>query len=374
MCARPIEFPRAKDYILEKELGRGACGVTVVIYDPAIDERFVCKKYAPFHDGFKEQLFSNFVREIKLLYLLNHPNIVRVFNYYLYPEKHVGYIIMEYVVGTDIDDYLVQHPEAVNEIFRQTVDGFFHLEERRILHRDIRPLNLMVGSTGTVKIIDFGFGKQTTGEEDFDKSISLNWWCEPPMEFEDGIYDFSTEVYFVGRLFERIITDRNIQHFKHNGILKQMCARRPGDRVSSFRDVRKELLSDKFLDIHFEDWEREAYREFSDSLYAIASKMEASTKYYDAESVQPRLEECFKRVMLEDVIPNNSLLLNCFINGAYRYKTKNQFRVYVLRDFIDLFRPCSREKKNIIISNLQTKLDSVPRYDQKTNFDGDIPF
>lgn len=374
MCARPIEFPRQKDYILEQELGRGACGLTVVVYDPVIEERFVCKKYAPFHDGFKEQFFTNFIREIKLLYLLNHPNIVRVFNYYLYPEKHLGYIFMEYVVGTDIDDYLEQHPETVNEIFRQTVDGFSHLEESRILHRDIRPLNLMIGSTGAVKIIDFGFGKQTTGEEDFDKSISLNWWCEPPLEFEDGIYDFATEVYFVGKLFERIVIDRDIQHFKHNGLLKRMCARRPTDRISSFAEVRKELLADRFLDIQFEDWEREAYREFSDGLYAIASKMEANTKYYDAENVQSRLEDCFKRVMLEDVIPKNSLILNCFVNGAYHFKTNVSFRVYALRDFVDLFRLCSREKKNIIISNLQTKLDAVPRYDQKMDFDDDIPF
>jgi serine/threonine-protein kinase len=345
-----------------------------VVYDPVIEERFVCKKYAPFHDGFKEQFFTNFIREIKLLYLLNHPNIVRVFNYHLYPEKHLGYIFMEYVVGTDIDDYLEQHPETVNEIFRQTVDGFAHLEESRILHRDIRPLNLMIGSTGAVKIIDFGFGKQTTGEEDFDKSISLNWWCEPPLEFEGGIYDFATEVYFVGKLFERIVIDRDIQHFKHNGLLKRMCARRPTDRISSFAEVRKELLADRFLDIQFEDWEREAYREFSDGLYAIASKMEANTKYYDAENVQSRLEDCFKRVMLEDVIPKNSLILNCFVNGAYHFKTNVSFRVYALRDFVDLFRPCSREKKNIIISNLQTKLDAVPRYDQKMDFDDDIPF
>lgn len=374
MCARPIEFPRPKDYILEQELGQGACGLTVVVYDPVIEERFVCKKYAPFHDGFKEQFFTNFVREIKLLYLLNHQNIVRVFNYYLYPEKHLGYIFMEYVVGTDIDDYLGQHPETVNEIFRQAIDGFAHLEENHILHRDIRPLNLMVGSTGIVKIIDFGFGKQSTGEEDFDKSISLNWWCEPPLEFEDRIYDFATEVYFVGKLFERIVIDRDIQHFKHSGLLKRMCARRPSDRVSSFADVRKELLADRFLDIQFEDWEREAYREFSDGLYAIASKLEENTKYYDAENVQSRLEDCFKRVMLEEVIPKNSLILNCFINGAYHFKTNIFFRVYALRNFVDLFRSCSREKKNIIINNLQAKLDAVPRYDHKVDFDDDIPF
>ncbi|HNB23075.1 MAG TPA: protein kinase [Candidatus Melainabacteria bacterium] len=374
MSARPIEFPRPKDYILERELGQGACGLTVVVYDPVIDERFVCKKYAPIYENLKEELFANFVKEIKLLYLLNHPNVVRVFNYYLYPERHLGYIFMEYVVGTDIDEYLKQHPESVNEVFRQAVEGFFHLEENRILHRDIRPLNLMVGENGVVKIIDFGFGKQTTREGDFDKSISLNWWCEPPQDFEDGIYDFTTEVYFVGKLFERIVSDRDIQHFKHAGLLRKMCARKPTDRTAAFADVRRELLSDRFLDINFEAWELKVYREFSSSLYAIASKVETNTKYYDVESVQSRLEDCLRKVMLEDVVPKNSLVLSCFVNGGYYFSTNAVFRVYTLREFVEFFRSCSREKKNIIISNLQTKLDAVPRYDQKSAFDDDIPF
>ena len=66
MSAKPIEFPRPKEYILEKELGHGACGRTVVVYDQMIDERFVCKKYSPILEGLKEDLFANFVCEIKL--------------------------------------------------------------------------------------------------------------------------------------------------------------------------------------------------------------------------------------------------------------------------------------------------------------------
>jgi eukaryotic-like serine/threonine-protein kinase len=42
----------------------------------------------------------------------------------------------------------------------------------------------MVDEIGVLKIIDFGFGKQITESKDFDKSISLNWWCELPLEFE----------------------------------------------------------------------------------------------------------------------------------------------------------------------------------------------
>ncbi|MDY6845109.1 MAG: protein kinase, partial [Thermodesulfobacteriota bacterium] len=146
MTENIIEFVRKKDLVFEKELGRGACGRTVILYDDIIDERFVCKKYAPVYEELKEQLkeqlFENFIREIKLLHLLNHVNIVRVFNYYIYPDQYAGYILMEYVKGTDIEEYLSKHPENINGIFIQVIDGFTHLEKNSILHRDIRPLNI----------------------------------------------------------------------------------------------------------------------------------------------------------------------------------------------------------------------------------------
>ena len=79
--------------------------------------------------------------------------------------------------------------------------------------------------------------------------------------------------------------------------------------------------------------------------------------------------------MLEEYIPNNSVVLQCFINGTYYYSKQYGFRVDVLRAFLDFFRSSFREKKNIIIGNIQTKLDVVERYNQEVvEFDDDIPF
>ena len=376
MAEELVKFIRQKDYVLKRELGQGACGRTVLLYDSFIEEQFVCKKYSPISEGLKEELFENFIREIKLLHLLNHQNVVRVFNYYLYPEQLLGYILMEYVQGCDIEDYLSSHPEDINEIFAQVIEGFTHLEKCKILHRDIRPQNVMVGVDGVVKIIDFGFGKQTFNPQDFGKSISLNWWCEPPPEFKDSIYDYKTEIYFVGKLFEKIINDSNIEHFKHMSLLGRMCVQNQDSRIAYFSEVRKELLSEKFLDIGFESSELATYREFSDSLFSSISKIESGTKYYDDISeIQAKLEECYKKVMLEEYLPNSSLVIRCFVNGQYFYKTSNWFRVEVLRAFLDFYRSSSREKKNIVIGNIQTKLDTVKRYDQAfSKFDDDIPF
>lgn len=192
---RIVQFLRSKDFIQKKTLGQGGFGKTVLLFDDIIDEHFVCKKYAPLETSQREEFFSHFVREVKFLHLVHHRNIVRIFNYYLYPKNFAGYIVMEYIEGTAIDKYLENRPEDINEIFEQVIEGFAHLESQRVLHRDIRQGNLLVTDEGTVKIIDFGFAKRVVSQ-DFSKSISLNWIGESPAEFKDAIYDHRSEVYF----------------------------------------------------------------------------------------------------------------------------------------------------------------------------------
>jgi len=367
-----IEFIRKKDLVFKQELGRGACGRTVLLHDDLIDENFVCKKYSPFSDVFRETLFANFIREIKILHLLNHSNIVRVFNYYLYPEQYAGYILMEYVTGTDIEDHLSSQPEDATDLFIQMIEGFYYLEANNILHRDIRPQNIMVTDKGVVKLIDFGFGKQVFNSQDFDKSITLNWWCETPLDFQQQIYDFRTEVYFVGKLFEKLMFEGGLEQFKFNNLLGRMCVSDPNHRIPSFADVRREILGEKFFDIGFTNRELKSYREFSSNLHYVVAKIEVSTKYReDVEDIQSKLEDCYKKVMLEEYVPDITMITRCFINGRYNYRKDSPMPVSVLKSFVELLRACSREKKNIILSNLQTKLDSIKRFDEK---DENIPF
>ena len=77
--------------------------------------------------------------------------------------------------------------------------------------------------------------------------------------------------------------------------------------------------------------------------------------------------------MLEDVLPENTIVIGCFLNGTYYFSKKIFMDVAHLKRFIELLKSCSKEKKNIILSNIFTRLDALPRYDEKANFD-DIPF
>jgi eukaryotic-like serine/threonine-protein kinase len=369
-----IQFLRKRDYILVEELGQGSCGKTVLLKNPQIDELLVCKKYVPYSESLRQELFTGFIREIKLLHKINHPNIVRVSNYYLYPDKFTGFILMEYVKGTHVDDYLNQQPERTNEVFQSAVAGFAYLECTGILHRDIRPANIMVREDGTLKIIDLGFGKQVNESKDFEKSISLNWWCPPPDEFGQSRYDFSTEVYFVGKLFESIIQSHDIGNFQYPDIIRRMCQKDPLARLSSFTEIQKEIGNNQFIEAPFADAERDAYREFADSLCKQISKLETGARYIsDIGRIITNLDDACRNFILEHEVPDAAIVLRCFLTGTYYYKKKGLWVAPVTR-FLRLLKACSKDKNRLLLANLQTRFDALPHYIKHELTADDVPF
>lgn len=343
-----------------------------MLRNDVIGSDFVCKKYLPFSESHRQELFKGFLREIKLLHEVYHVNVVRVFNYYVYPEQFTGYILMEYVAGSDIEEHLRSAPEDVNSLFLQAVEGFAYLERQSILHRDIRPMNIMVGSDGTLKIIDLGFGKQIESPSDFDKSISLNWWCETPADFSLGVYDHSTEVYFVGKLFEKLVLELSLEDFKYKSLLARMCSKNAEERVPSFADVHSEMDRYDASDVTFYGQERSAYTAFANAVTKHLAKIGVATKYRDdIPMIRSQLEMVYRNCMLEDALPDSSSVLGIFLRGQYSYR-KAGFPVSALKAFMGLLRSSTLAKQRIILANLNSRLDAVVRYESKD--DDDIPF
>ena len=232
---------------------------------------------------------------------------------------------------------------------------------------------LLVRHDGIVKIIDLGFGKRVQATNDFDKSISLNWWCEPPAEFLQSKYDHTTEVYFVGKLFEKLIQELGIEHFKYSALLERMCRREAEERVATFLDVKNELSLDRSYDIDFSDHEREAYRAFADAVSERVTKIESGAKSAtDLDVIRAQLETTHRNSMLEDTLPDCAPLLRTFLNGQYYYR-RTGFPTWVLRNFLEFLRSASIEKQRVALANLHARLDAVQRYTVVSKED-DIPF
>ncbi len=370
-----IKFLKQKDYEKIRSIGQGGLGKTILMLDTEINELFVCKKYEPAEEIWKDQYYDNFKNEIKLMYQLYHKNVVRIFNYYLYPKITTGYIIMEYIQGVSITEYLTKFPTQIDSIFEQTIDAFSYLENNKILHRDIRPTNILINNEGIVKVIDLGFGKKIFNDFDFEKSISLNWQYSIPNDFTEHTYDFCTEIYFIGMIFKEII-EKNKLLFKKNQLLQNMCSPNRLHRIQSFNEIKNILITDveNILDL-FDDEEKNIYREFTNCLVnrisTINGEITFATNFIE---IQKKLINIYRLHMLEVEIIDLSLITDLFISANYSYWKKRTMPIYILKNFLDFISNCDDQKLNIIFANIQNRIRSIDRKEIVKNSSDEIPF
>jgi serine/threonine-protein kinase len=146
-------------------LGQGAMGVVYLANDPDIDRPVAIKTVRPEGVGGEslQDLETRFLREARLAGRLQHPNIVTVYD--VGRDQGVCFIAMEYVDGHPLTRFLGAGAElslsARVGIIRQVAEALGHAHERGVLHRDVKPGNILVGKDGRVKVTDFGIGKFT---------------------------------------------------------------------------------------------------------------------------------------------------------------------------------------------------------------------
>ena len=167
---KPAQIGRYK--VLE-ELGRGAMGVVYRARDPALD-RIVALKTIVLSDDAdgRKDYQKRLALEARAAGKLTHPNIVTTFDFG--EEGDLAYIAMELLEGVELRERLKQGPlpaaDAV-DIAVQVADGLGFAHERGIVHRDIKPGNIMLLERGDVKIMDFGIARMRS--EDFKTSTGM---------------------------------------------------------------------------------------------------------------------------------------------------------------------------------------------------------
>lgn len=198
-----VVFDARKNMKFIRNLGDGGTGEAKLFYDQSVDMYFAIKKYNPKPGNNRDDCYKKFVDEIKILFQIFHENIVRIYYYYLYPINKIGYIQMEYIDGTSIDNIKPSdYNKKWEDYFVDTINAFDYLHKKNILHRDIRATNFMIDKNGVLKIIDFGFGKKLSDTCN-KNSILLNWPVStvPEEVVSNHEYNFSTEIYYIGKMF-----------------------------------------------------------------------------------------------------------------------------------------------------------------------------
>ncbi len=151
-------------YQLLDELGRGAMGVVYRAHDPVIGRDVAVKTMHLSADGSsanRPEFLSRFQTEARAAGILTHPNIVVVYD--AGEEAGVFYITMELVEGRSLQSLLEEHqsfplPRAIR-IIEQACSALDYAHKHNIIHRDVKPANLMIAADDTVKITDFGTAK-----------------------------------------------------------------------------------------------------------------------------------------------------------------------------------------------------------------------
>lgn len=369
-----VTFDSSKKFKYIKDLGTGGTGETRLFLDESVNFYFAIKKYSPINGNDVDECYVRFIDEIKILFNLFHENVVRVFNYYLYPEHKTGYIQMEYVNGLSIDKINpIDYDKSWNDYFVDVINAFDYLHSNHILHRDIQPSNFMINENGIIKVIDFGFGKKI----DIDNkknSILLNWPASiPPEEVTiNGEYNYSTEIYYIGEMFKHLT--ENDDTFLYKSILKKMLEISPNNRYKTCKEIKEDISNNLLKQINFSDTEKNVYFEFAKCLYNSIVKFTSNPEFiYNAEEIRASLEKVVRISALEKYVQRNQDVISSFVNAGFRYKVSNTITSEVLVNFYKLFINSDLTKKSIIIDSIIARLKNI-KIDYPSILDDDLPF
>jgi serine/threonine-protein kinase len=363
--------------MVNNALGSGSFAKTVLLQDPFIDELLVAKKYEPDTDNveLRKRFYKNFLDEIKILYKLNHKNIVRIYNYYAYEDKFTGYILMEYIDGQNIGEFISGYSfpfetVSLDNIFLQLIDGFCYIENHGIIHRDIRENNIMVDKSGVVKIIDFGIGKVVEkGSKLHDSLVSeINRENSDTLhqEYYEGVYTSQTDIFYLGELLNRLLKTWLSEFpihdiiFSHFNILDKMMKKNPKDRYSKFSDIREAIDKYDFINMEIAQDDKLIYQSFSDSLRNTINYFTDERKFNnDIDHFLSQLEKVIKDNCFEDKIQNNSEVIRSIVSGGYNYRFSYYISCDDVKKFYEWFKKSSQQSQQLILNNIISKLSVI---------------
>jgi len=276
-----------KQYIVGKVLGKsGGFGTTYLSYHQTLQIKVAIKEYLPSelvcrdNDGLtvnvnhpqEAENFQNgitqFLDEARLLVKFNHPNIVRVIDFF--EENGTAYLVMDYCHGVNLAEYMEQQggvlPEQVVMNFIMPIlEGLQELHNKGVLHRDIKPQNIYVTHNGRPILLDFGSAKQTLDEH--SRSLALmatpgfaayeQYYVQGKQGPWTDIYSCAATIYYmlskmvpadaIGRMaqdtfFFPLELENKISPEMRNAIIKGM-ALLPEKRVQSVQEFQQLLQS-----------------------------------------------------------------------------------------------------------------------------------
>ena len=197
-------------YEIREIIGVGGMAVVYKAFDN-VENRFVAIKILKEEFLSNQEFLRRFKNESKAIAMLSHPNIVSVYDVSF--GDLIQYIVMEYIEGITLKEFIeregsLRWKDAVH-FTMQILKGLQHAHDRGIVHRDVKPQNIMVLADGTIKVTDFGIARFARSDQRTitDKAIGSVHYISPEQARGEKT-DEKTDIYSVGVMLYEMLTGK----------------------------------------------------------------------------------------------------------------------------------------------------------------------
>jgi uncharacterized RDD family membrane protein YckC/predicted Ser/Thr protein kinase len=206
LCGRTVHHFK----VIER-IGKGGMGCVYRAHDLSLDRPVALKVIATAR-GATPELRERFFREARAQARLSHPNVVQI--YYIGEQDGLVFFAMELVDGATLEDGIrrgeAMDPDVAVERMIAVAEALKLAHERGFIHRDVKPSNLLVDSTGVVKVADFGLAKPVAADLQLTQQgavLGSPLYISPEAGRGDPA-DFRSDIYSLGATFYHLLTGR----------------------------------------------------------------------------------------------------------------------------------------------------------------------
>ncbi len=191
-------------YQIIKLLGEGSTATVYLARDQRLGRDVALKILLP---HVKDTARKRFFQEATAVAQLNHPGIMAIYD--IDEEDSVDFLVVEYVEGDTLDQFIPSAPEQVIDVGRQIAQALYYAHQREIIHRDIKPANIKIKADGQVKIMDLGLALPRDAKRVTTAGMIIGTPAYlSPEQAQGAALDFHTDIYSLGIVLYEMATGR----------------------------------------------------------------------------------------------------------------------------------------------------------------------
>jgi tetratricopeptide (TPR) repeat protein len=227
-------------YRLEREIGRGGMGVVYLARDMQLDRPVALKFLGTLMDE-SEEYRERFIREAKVAAKVNHPNIVSIYD--VSASMGRARIVMEYVQGASLSRRIKEKgklaPREALNVFAQACSALNAIHKAGIVHRDIKPDNLLIAQGGLVKLTDFGLAKAESSRITATNVVMGTPSFMSPEQARGEDVDARSDIYSMGLVLHQMLT--GTAFFSKANIMERRAMDTPPPPSEQTEEISPEL-------------------------------------------------------------------------------------------------------------------------------------